>query len=58
MCWITYIAWQEFDGHTQNEYGPEDVQTLQHKQQPIKEVISKERRINGHRIHPSTMQNP
>lgn len=29
------IAWQEFDDHAQNEYRPEDVQSLQHKHQPV-----------------------
>lgn len=53
MCAVlcTYIAAQEADGHTQNEEGPEDMETLQHHHKEIQEVVSKERRVHSHRIN-------
>lgn len=38
--------------------GPEDVQTQQNHQQAVKEVISEERRVQGHGIHPCTIHDP
>lgn len=53
MCAVlcTYIAAQEADGHTQNEDGPEDMETLQHHHKEIQEVVSKERRVHSHWIN-------
>lgn len=54
----TYVSRQELDGHAQDEASPEDVQTLQHKQQPIEEVEPKERGIDGQWVHPRSMYDP
>lgn len=43
----SYVAWQEFDDHAQDERGPEDVQSLQHKHQPVEEVEAKEGGVEG-----------
>lgn len=54
----THIAREELDRHAQNERKPEYVQTLKHQQKPVKEVITKEGRIDGYRIDPCTVHNP
>lgn len=54
----TYITAQEAEGQAYDQSGPEDVQTQQNHQQPVKEVISKERRVQGHGIHPRTVHDP
>lgn len=54
----SYIAWQEFDDHAQDEPGPEDVQSLQQKHQPIEEVEAKEGGVEGERVNPRRMYDP
>lgn len=54
----THIAGEELDGHAQDEQEPEDVQALQHQQEAIKEVITKEGRIDGDWIDPGTVHDP
>lgn len=35
---VLYISRKEFDDHSQDEDGPEDVQSLEHEHQSIKKV--------------------
>lgn len=39
----SYIAWQEFDNHAQDEPCPKDVQNLQDTHQAVEEVEAEER---------------
>lgn len=54
----TYVTAQEAEGQAYDQRGPEDVQTQQNHQQPVKEVISEERRVQGHGIHPGAIHDP
>lgn len=54
----TYVIAQEAEGQAYDQRGPEDVQTQQNHQQPVKEVISEERRVQGHGIHPCAIHDP
>lgn len=63
MWWIrkcggSYIAWQEFDDHAQDEPGPEDVQSLQHKHQPVEEVEAEEGTVEGEWVHTRRVYDP
>ena len=53
-----YISWQEFDDHAQDESSPEDMQNLQHKQQPVEEVEAEEGGVEGQGVHPCRMYDP
>ena len=53
-----YIVGEEADGYTDDEHGPEDVQTLQSHQQSVEKVVAEEGFVNGHRVHPRAVNNP
>lgn len=54
----SYVSWQEFDDHTQDEPGPKDVQKLQHEHEPIEEVEAGERFVEAERVHTRRMYDP
>lgn len=54
----SYIAWQEFDGHAQDEHSPEDVQSLQHKHQPVEEIEAQEEWVEAEGVHQCRMYDP
>lgn len=54
----SYIAWQEFDGHAQDEHRPEDVQSLQHEHQPVEEVEAQEEGVEAEGVHQCRMYDP
>lgn len=54
----SYISWQEFDNHSQNQCGPEDVQNLQHEHQAVEEVEAEEGGVEGQGVHPCRMCDP
>lgn len=53
-----YISWQEFDGYAQDEHGPEDVQSQQHKQQPVEEAEAEEGPDDAQRVHERRVYDP
>lgn len=52
------VVGQELDDHADNEGGPEDVQRLEHEQQPVEEVEAEEGRVQGQRVHPRRVNDP
>lgn len=55
---VSYAARQKLDGHPQDKPRPEEVQNLQHKQQPVEEEDTKERGVSGHRERQRHKNNP
>lgn len=49
---------EEADCYAYNEDGPKDMETLQGHQKSIEKVVAKEGFIDGHRVNPSTVNNP
>lgn len=54
----SYIAWQEFDHHSQDERSPEDLQDLEHTHQPIEEVETEEGSVDAQGVHHRRMNDP
>lgn len=54
----SYVAWQEFDNHSQNEPGPEDLQNLQHTHQAVEEVEPEEGPVEGQGVHQRRVNDP
>lgn len=54
----SYVAWQEFDNHSQNEPGPEDLQNLQHTHQAVEEVEPEEGPVEGQGVHQRRVDDP
>lgn len=54
----SYVAWQEFDDHAQDEPGPEDVQRLQHAHQPVEKVEAEEGGVEGQGVHHRRVYDP
>lgn len=54
----TYIASHKFLDHAENEVSPKYVQTLEHQQHYVEEIVSKESRVLQNRVDPSTVDEP
>lgn len=54
----SYVAWQEFDHHSQDEHSPEELQDLEHTHQPIEEVEPEEGSVDGQGVHHRRVNDP
>ena len=55
---VSYVAWEEFDDHAQDEPSPEDVQSLQDEHQPVEEVEAEEGGVEGQGVHTRCVYDP
>lgn len=55
---MTHVSRKELDGHAQDEQEPEDVETLQHHEEAVEEIVAEEGGVDGEGVHDGGVHYP